>query len=65
MMKTEAVFHKAEGNMCCQINEEELSISILTGYDVKRVFIIYGDPYQAGILGGLGKMGRYPCRDEK
>lgn len=55
MMKTEAVFHKAEGNMCCQINEEELSISILTGYDVKRVFIIYGDPYQAGILGGLEK----------
>ena len=34
------------------MNEDELIINIKTGYDVKYVNIIQGDPFAAGILGG-------------
>ena len=37
---------------CYPLNEDELIINIKTGYDVKRVNIILGDPFAAGILGG-------------
>ena len=36
-------------------NENELVINLKTGYDVKQVFIHYGDPFEAGILGGNEK----------
>ena len=36
-------------------NENQLIVNIKTGYDVKRVFIHYGDPFDAGILGGKEK----------
>ena len=38
--------------MCYPLNEDELIVNLKTGYDVKRVFIYYGDPFEAGILGG-------------
>ena len=36
-------------------NERELIINLKTGYDVKRVFLHQGDPFEAGILGGNEK----------
>ena len=39
-------------NYCYPLNEDELIINIKTGYDVKEVNIILGDPFAAGILGG-------------
>lgn len=41
--------------MSYPLNENELIINLKTGYDVERVFIYYGDPYEAGILGGKEK----------
>lgn len=51
-MEFNAVYHQASDNYCYPINEEELIINIKTGYDVKEVNIIKGDPFEAGILGG-------------
>ena len=44
--------------MCYPLNEDELIVNLKTGYDVKRVFIYYGDPFEAGILGGKRAVGR-------
>lgn len=38
--------------MSYPLNERELIINLKTGYDVEKVFIHYGDPFEAGILGG-------------
>lgn len=51
-MKFSAVFHKTSEQMSYALNEEELVINLRTGYDVERVFLHYGDPFEAGILGG-------------
>lgn len=51
-MKFEAVYHRTSDNYCYPLNEEELIINLKTGYDVLRVFIYYGDPFENGILGG-------------
>lgn len=51
-MEFNAVYHQAFDNYCYPINEDELIINIKTGYDVKKVNIILGDPFEAGILGG-------------
>lgn len=41
--------------MSYALDEDRLIVNIKTGYDVKQVFIHYGDPYEAGILGGKEK----------
>lgn len=51
-MNFNGVFHQAFDNYCYPISEDELIINIRTGYDVKQVNIILGDPFAAGILGG-------------
>ncbi len=51
-MEFNAVYHQASDNYCYPFNEDELIINIKTGYDVKRVNIIKGDPFAKGILGG-------------
>lgn len=52
-MKRDAIFHTASDNMCYQLNENEISVSIMTGKDIKSVEIQWGDPFTAGIMGGL------------
>lgn len=51
-MDFNAVFHRATDNYSYPFDEEQLIINIKTGYDVKYVNIIQGDPFRAGILGG-------------
>lgn len=51
-MNFSSIFHQTRDQYCYARNKEELVISILTGYDVKRVFLQWGDPFSAGILGG-------------
>lgn len=51
-MEFAAVFHRATDNYCYALDENQLIINIKTGYDVKIVNIIYGDPFANGILGG-------------
>ena len=57
-MNFTGVYHKTSEQMSYPKNEKELIINLKTGYDVKRVFIHYGDPFEAGILAemrdGLG-----------
>lgn len=51
-MEFSAVYHRTSDNMCYCLNEDELIINLKTGYDVEKVFLHYGDPFEAGILGG-------------
>lgn len=66
-MKFEAVYHRVSDNMSYPLNEDELQINIKTGYDVKEVFLHYGDPFSAGILGGNEKWAskRIPINERK
>lgn len=54
-MNFAGVYHKTSEQMSYALNEKELVINIKTGYDVKQVFLHYGDPFEAGILGGKEK----------
>ena len=54
-MNFTGVYHKTSEQMSYARNENELVINLKTGYDVKQVFIHYGDPFEAGILGGNEK----------
>lgn len=51
-MNFTGVYHKTSEQMSYPKNDRELIINIKTGYDVKRVFLHYGDPFESGILGG-------------
>lgn len=51
-MNFNAVFHRASDNYCYMADEDRLIINIETGYDVKYVNIVKGDPFSNGILGG-------------
>lgn len=51
-MNFSAVYHRTSDNLCYPLNEDDLIINIKTGYDVKQVFLHYGDPFAAGIMGG-------------
>lgn len=54
-MEFAAVYHKTSEQMSYAFNEKELIVNLKTGYDVKKVFIHYGDPFEAGILGSEDK----------
>ena len=54
-MEFTGVYHKTTEQMSYPLNDRELVINLKTGYDVKRVFLHYGDPFEAGILGGNEK----------
>lgn len=51
-MDFNAVYHRASDNYCYMADEDRLIINIETGYDVKYVNIVKGDPFANGILGG-------------
>ena len=51
-MDFNAVYHRANDNYCYPLNENQLIINIKTGYDVRYVNIVQGDPFKSGILGG-------------
>ncbi len=54
-MNLAAIYHRTSNQYCYPSNEEELIVNIKTGYDVERVFLYHGDPYEAGIMGGEGR----------
>lgn len=51
-MDFNAVYHRANDNYCYPLDGEQLVINIKTGYDVRYVNLIQGDPFKSGILGG-------------
>ena len=54
-MQFAGIIHKTSEQMSYALNENELIVNLRTGYDVRRVFIHYGDPFESGILGGNEK----------
>lgn len=54
-MNTAAIHHSAFDNFCYPLNENELEISLLTDKDVESVYLVYGDPFSGGIMGGNWK----------
>jgi len=66
-MNFAGVYHKTSEQMSYPLNQDELIINIKTGYDVERVYIHYGDPYEAGIWGSNAKWvgKREEIRDKK
>ncbi len=57
------VYHKASEQMCYPLNEDELIVNLKTGYDVKRVFIYYGDPLKRESWAEKRAVGRKKRRD--
>lgn len=51
-MNLSAVQHFAFDSFCYPLNNDTLEINIITGKDVERVFIVSGDPFCGGIMGG-------------
>ena len=51
-MEFTGVYHRTSEQMSYVLDESRLVINLKTGYDVRRVFLIHGDPYDAGIMGG-------------
>ena len=51
-MNLAAVQHYAFDNFCYPLDKDNLEIIILTGKDVDHIYIVYGDPFSGGILGG-------------
>ena len=51
-MNLAAIQHIAFDNFCYPLDKDSLEINIITGKDVKNVFIVFGDPFAGGILGG-------------
>ena len=51
-MEFTGVYHKTSEQMSYALDEERLVVNLKTGYDVRRVYIIHGDQFDAGILGG-------------
>lgn len=51
-MDFNAIYHRSNDNYCYPLNDNQLIINIKTGYDIKYVNIIQGDPFSKGILGG-------------
>lgn len=48
-MEFASVYHKTSEQMSYALDENQLVVNIKTGYDVKKIFIHYGDPFDAGI----------------
>ena len=51
-MNFAAVFHRAQAPWSYALNADELVLRLQTGPEVERVFLHWGDPFEAGILGG-------------
>lgn len=48
-MQFSAIEHRSTDNFCYPLNENELMISLKTGSDIRRVFIVYGDPFDGSV----------------
>lgn len=54
-MNLAAVQHFAFDNFCYPIDDNTLEVNIITGKDVEHVFVVWGDPFSGGIMGGNWK----------
>lgn len=67
-MNLSAIQHFAYDSYCYQLNNDDLEISIITGKDVNSVFLLSGDPFARGIMGGnntwVGTETEITCKKE-
>lgn len=60
MMKSE-ISHRSFAEQCYALDENRLKISITTGKSAEKVYIVQGDPYLSGIMGGKGSWKGEKC----
>lgn len=51
-MNLAAIFHRAQAPWSYASDPDQLVLRLQTGPEVERVFLHWGDPFEAGILGG-------------
>lgn len=51
-MNFAAVFHRADAPYSYAVSDDEVILRLQTDHKVERVFLHWGDPFEAGILGG-------------
>ncbi|ERF61859.1 PF11941 domain protein [Treponema socranskii subsp. socranskii VPI DR56BR1116 = ATCC 35536] len=51
-MNFAAVEHRSFDNYCYPLDKDTLSIHICTGKDIRRVTLVWGDPFDRGLMGG-------------
>lgn len=51
-MNLSAVYHISTDNFCYPLNENELVVKLQSDYDVDRVELVWGDPFECGLFGG-------------
>nr|WP_318712176.1 glycoside hydrolase family 13 protein [uncultured Treponema sp.] len=56
-MNYSAIDHKAFDNYCYCLNENEVRLSLKTGKDVDKVELVWGDPFDGGVMGEHGVWG--------
>lgn len=50
-MNLSAIYHRCADNYCYCLDDDNIIISIKTGYDVQKVTLYYCDPFVTGIMG--------------
>lgn len=50
-MNLSAIYHRCADNYCYCLDDDNIIISIRTGYDVQKVTLYYCDPFATGIMG--------------
>jgi len=51
-MNFAAIEHRSFDNYCYPLDKDTLSIHIRTGKDIRRVTLVWGDPFDRGLMGG-------------
>ena len=51
IMNLSAVYHRCADNYCYCLDDDTVVISIQTGYDIDKVTLCHGDPFEKGIMG--------------
>lgn len=50
-MNLSSIYHRCADNYCYCLDKDTIVINIKTGYDVEKVTLCHGDPFEKGIMG--------------
>lgn len=54
-MDFDSIEHHSFDNYCYPFSKDKLAINLQTGKDITKIYIIWGDPFSFGIMGGKEK----------
>lgn len=60
-MNYSAIEHKAFDNYCYCLNENQVLVTLKTGKDIDKVEIVWGDPFDGGVMGEHGVWSGTAC----